>query len=75
MRAHVGARGGSGMLEKFEGLADSSKMDAATLKGSLTGIRDFLQGYRAKIHPARDTQDRGLIVPGGALDKLLNGTK
>jgi hypothetical protein len=51
MRAHVGARGGEGLLDKFEGLIDGKKMDAATLKGSLTGIREFLQGYRDKIHP------------------------
>ena len=50
MRAHVGARGSAGLLEKFEGLADSTKMDADTLKGSLTGIRDFLKGYSDRIH-------------------------
>lgn len=70
MRAHVGARGSGNLLEKFEGLVDGKKMDAATLKGSLAGIREFLQGYRDAIHPKN-----GSATSGSLDDEIMDAIK
>ena len=45
MRAHVGARGGGQMLDKFTGLINSNHMDVPTLKASLSSLRKFISGY------------------------------
>lgn len=50
MRAHVGARGGSALLSKFEGLMNAKNMDAKTLRSSLMAVRDFLKGYESQIY-------------------------
>ena len=80
MRAHVGARGSGELLKKFEGLVNGKQMDAQTLAGSLTGIRDFLSGYAENIKGNFDNQapsgkDEGkpFITPGGPIDRLLKG--
>ena len=51
MRAHVGARGGQGLLAKFESLFNADKMDAPTLQASLAGVRDFLTQYKDEVFP------------------------
>ena len=45
LRAHVGARGGQMMLEKFDALNNADRMDAPTLKAALLSVKDFLSGY------------------------------
>lgn len=50
MRAHIGARGGVQLQQKFEGLFNSSKMDANTLRDSLTATRDFLKVYEQAVY-------------------------
>lgn len=50
-RAHVGARGSSQIQSKFENLFNADRMDAATLKDTLTSTRDFLKGYENNVYP------------------------
>lgn len=50
MRAHVGARGGQGLMDKFVGLMNSGQMDAPTLIASLKGLRPYMQGYAEKVY-------------------------
>jgi hypothetical protein len=58
MRAHVGARGGVALMSKFEGLFNSQRMDAPTLKASLIAVRDFLKGYRDEVYPSEAEPER-----------------
>ena len=44
MNAHVGSRGGSYMLEHFQDLADSGKMDAPTLKSGVKSELNYIEG-------------------------------
>jgi hypothetical protein len=60
MNAHVGSRGGSYMLEHFEDLANSRKMNAQTLR---TGVRSELDYVKDRaMLPERQG---GLQQPGG----------
>ncbi|KKN30146.1 hypothetical protein LCGC14_0836890 [marine sediment metagenome] len=45
MMAHVGARGGVKLLEKFTDLVNAQKMDAATLRGTLKAVEGWLRTY------------------------------
>ena len=45
MMAHVGARGGVKLLEKFTDLVNAQKMSAATLRGTLKAIEGWLRTY------------------------------
>lgn len=45
VRAHFGARGGSQILDKFDGLLNTAQTPEA-LKGSINGIDKFLQTYK-----------------------------
>lgn len=45
MRAHVGARGGQALTERFDKMVNAKNMDVPTLKASMSALADFLQGY------------------------------
>jgi hypothetical protein len=76
MRAHVGQRGGTALLDKFEKMFNGKTMDAATLKSSMQGIRDFLTIYRDEVYPE---QAGGIADPfsgmsnGDVLKKAQSG--
>ena len=51
MRAHVGARGGTGLMSHFHGLWDGGKMNAASLQSSLDTAKQWLTGYANEGKP------------------------
>ena len=62
MRAHVGARGGIGLMTGFQELWDSGKMNGENLRQGLESARSFLDGY-AKMgdpHPHQPQDLKGL---------------
>lgn len=50
MRAHVGLRGNTALLDKFDSLNNANRMDAPTLKASLLAVKDFLSGYSNYVY-------------------------
>lgn len=67
MRAHVGARGGAAMMQKFEGLFNADHMDVPTLRASLGAVRDFLKGYEGMRYPKAGG------AAGGAVEEWERG--
>ena len=57
MNAHVGSRGGAYMMEHFENLANSGKMNAETLKSGIQSELNYVQS-RAML-PERQAQQNG----------------
>ena len=51
MRAHVGARGGTGLMSHFHGQWDGGKMNAASLQSSLDTAKQWLIGYANEGKP------------------------
>jgi len=64
-RAHIGARGSVGLQNKFENLFNANKMDAATLRDSLSATRDFLKGYDNAVY-GKGSGANAPVPPGGS---------
>lgn len=45
MKAHIGARGSSGLLDHFSDLLGAEKADISTFTGELSGFKDWMKGY------------------------------
>lgn len=66
MRMHVGARGGSQMLEHFTNLVDTAKQDPANLKAALSEIRDYAVTVEHEGAPNGGAQGGGQTSQGNA---------
>jgi len=67
-----GFRGGGQTVEHFHSVLGDQRLNAAALKASINEIKALaanIKGGKAVEETA--PQARGLIVPGGALEKLL----
>lgn len=62
MNLHVGARGGSYLLEEFEDLAKVGRMDAATLRSGVESELDY-------------AQDRAMLPAGGVVSDIVYDDK
>jgi hypothetical protein len=64
LKLHFGQRGGQGIYERYHSLLDTGKMDAASLKETLSAFKTVSGAYRKQVRTTRD-KDAPSTTPSG----------
>ena len=72
MRAHVGLRGGTTLVDRFDSYANAGKMTPATLAAGLGELRNFMVSYEGLRH--RDVSIGDTNTPAG-ISVFVSGGK